>query len=401
MGNAVEWYDFAVYGALAPVLATVFFPAAGTAALTATFAVFATSFVARPVGAVLFGRLADRSGRRPVMVAVIVLMSVATAAIGLLPTWSAVGALAPALLLSLRLVQGLSSGGELPSALVFLVESAPAGRRGLFGGWHLGSTALGLFGGYAVVTVLTATLSEAAMAGWGWRTAFLLAAPLGLVGRFVRRRLDETPAYRRLASPGSPRVQDVLRGRGPAIAGALALVAALSLSFNVWFVFLPGYLVTASEVPSSAALLVTLVGLGVAVVVAPAAGAVSDRVGRRPVLVTACAGIAAFAVPGFALAGSGSLLAMAVAGVVMGVLVGSLQVSAFVAEVFPAQVRVTGSGLTYGVGTALVGGTAPVLASLLVQRGADAWVPLYVVLVAGLALLAALRARETAFVELR
>jgi MHS family proline/betaine transporter-like MFS transporter len=399
MGNAVEWYDFAVYGALSTVLARTFFPGGGEAALAATFAIFATSFVARPVGAVLVGRRSDRGGRRPALSRMIAMMSVATAAIGLLPTWSTVGVLAPVSLLVLRLAQGFSAGGEVPSSVAFLIESAPEGRRGWYGGWHLASIAFGLAGGYGIAAVLSATLSADALLSWGWRVAFLVAAPLGLTARYIRRRLDETPVFRAVDAPAAPLVGDVLRGRGWRVARGFLAVAALSLAFNVWFVFIPSLLTATDGVPLTRSLAFAVVGLCAAAATAPAVGRLSDRIGRRAVLIGGTLAVTAFAVPGFGLARH-STVGLFASAFVMGVLIGTLVVSAFVAELFPTAVRATGVAVTYGVASAVFGGTAPLVATLLADASLSWAVPGYVATMAVLACAAVVTAEETAFGEL-
>jgi MFS transporter, MHS family, proline/betaine transporter len=399
LGNAVEWYDFAIYGAFSTILARIFFPIGGGAALAATFAIFATSFIARPVGAAVVGRRSDRLGRRPALSRVIVLMTVATAAIGLLPTWAAIGVLAPVSLLVLRLMQGFSAGGEVPSSVAFVIESAPEGRRGWYGGWHLAGIAAGLAGGYGVAALLTAILSEEALVAWGWRVAFLVAAPLGLVARYIRRRLDETRVFESVVAPATPRLAEVLRGRGARASGGFILVAVLSLAFNIWFVFLPSRLAASGAVPLGPALGFGVLGLVAAACTAPVMGRLSDRIGRRRMLIAGTLALAAFAVPGFALAGR-SIPGLLVADVVVGMLIGTLVVAAFVAELFPTAVRATGVALTYGMATAVFGGTAPLIATLLVATDLAWAVPVYLAVVALLALAAAVKARETAFSSL-
>jgi MHS family proline/betaine transporter-like MFS transporter len=401
LGNAVEWYDFATYGAFSTILARTFFPTGGRAALAATFAIFATSFIARPVGAMVVGRRSDRLGRRPALSRMIAMMTAATAAIGLLPTWSAIGVLAPVSLLLLRVAQGFSVGGEVPSSVAFLVESAPEGQRGWYGGWHTASIALGLAGGYGIAALLSATLSDNALRGWGWRVAFLLAAPLGLVARYIRRQLDETRMFEAVLAPATPRLLgDVLRGRGAGVSRGLVLVAALALAFNVWFVFLPSHLAASGTVPLGQALGIGVLGLFAAVGTAPVMGRLSDRIGRRAVLIAGTVAMATFAVPGLALA-SGSVPGLLVSDVVMGVLIGTLAVTAFVAELFPTAVRATGVALTYGVATAVFGGTAPLVATLLAVAEAAWVIPAYLAVVAVLALAAAVTSEETAFTKLR
>jgi MFS transporter, MHS family, proline/betaine transporter len=400
LGNAVEWYDFAVYGAFSTVLARVFFPNGGRAALAVTFAIFATSFVVRPLGATVIGRRSDRLGRRAALSRMIVLMTVATTAIALLPTWAMAGVLAPVLLLALRLAQGFSAGGEIPSSATYLLESAPPGRRGWYGGWHTAGVAIGTASGYSVATLLTAICSEQALRDWGWRLAFLIAAPLGLVARYIRRRLAETRLFEEISVPASPRVvTDVLHGRGGHVLRGAVLVAALSVAFNLWFVFLPSHLAASGATPLSRSLGLGIVGLLAAALTAPLAGRLSDRVGRRPLLVASTLALAAFAVPCFELARH-SALGLLSSNAVMGAAIGMLTVTAFVGELFPTSVRATGIAITYGVATAVSGGTAPLVATLLANGGAGWAVPLYLVLTAAAASVAAFTARETAFDQL-
>jgi MHS family proline/betaine transporter-like MFS transporter len=327
----------------------------------------------------------------------IVMMTVATAAIGLLPTWSTIGILAPILLLLLRLAQGFSAGGEVSSSVAFVIESAPDGRRGWYGGWHMASIAVGLAAGFGVAALFAAVLHDDALTGWGWRVAFLTAAPLGLIARYIRRRLDETQAFESVLAPTMPRlVGDVLRGRGTRISRGFVLVAALGLTFNIWFVFLPSHLAASGAVPLRQALGFAVVGLFAAAGAAPVMGRLSDHFGRRPVLIASTSAIAASTVPGFMLA-SHSVPGRLVSFVGMGVLVGTLTVTAFVAEIFPTPVRATGVALTYGIATAVFGGTAPVMATLFTTIGATWLVPGFVTVMALIALAAAVTAEETAF----
>jgi MHS family proline/betaine transporter-like MFS transporter len=400
LGNAVEWYDFAIYGAFSTVLARVFFPAGEGAALAATFAIFAASFVARLAGAALIGRRSDHFGRRPALSLTIAMMAVATTAVAFLPPWSAIGVLAPVSLLLLRLVQGFSTGGETPSSVAFLVESAPPGQRGRYGGWHTASTAAGLAAGYGVAALFTAVLSPGALADWGWRVAFVFAAPLGLVARYIRLRLAETPSFTEVESPRPPHlIGDVLRGRGAGAGRGFVLIAAFAMAFNVWFVFLPNHLAQSGLVSLGQALAFGVAGLLTAAIAAPLAGRLADRHGRRPLLIAATSAIAAFAVPGFALA-RGSVIGLLVSDIVMGALIGSLVVTAFVAELFPTGVRATGVALTYGVASAVFGGTAPLIATLLTGAGQTWAVPASLAATALLGLVAAVTARETAFARL-
>ena len=234
----VEWYDFAVFGALAPVLATVLLPpTAGEEAVASIFAVFATSFLARPIGALVAGIRADQRGRRRVLVAMLLLMAGATGAIGILPPWSAVGVVAPVSLVMLRLLQGFSSGGQLATSITFLTEFAPDRRRGWYGGWHTATVALGLGAGLSAGAMAASALSPAELEDWGWRVPFLVAVPLGVVALYIQLRLTESPAFvRKSAEPVTTRhLSTTWRHHRSTVTAGFALVAVLSGGFNLWF----------------------------------------------------------------------------------------------------------------------------------------------------------------------
>jgi MFS transporter, MHS family, proline/betaine transporter len=253
VGNLVEWYDFALYGAFATVLAAAFLPEADPASgLLATFAVFGVAFLARPAGALLFAHQGDRLGRRRALAASILLMAVATAGIGLLPTYEQVGWLAAALLVLLRAGQGVAVGGEYGGSAALVVEYAPADRRGWYGGWQWATVALGLAAGVAAAVLLSATLEPSALRGWGWRLAFLLALPLGLVGRYIRLRIEETPGFRaiqRLGTAAHTPLADTMRTARWEVATGFGIVAAVTATFNIVFVFLPSHLAATGRAP--------------------------------------------------------------------------------------------------------------------------------------------------------
>ena len=374
IGNAVEWYDFALYGAFATVLASTFFPSTDRGAnLLAAFAVFATAFTFRPVGALLFGRRGDAS----------------------------IGLVAPALLILLRLAQGLSAGGEAGAASAFAVEYAPAHRRGWYGGWIWATLALGLAAATGAATLLAWRLPPGMLEAWAWRLPFLVALPVGLIGLYLRRRLDETPRFRALQHAHDLAewpLREALRAYPRPMLVGLALVAAASLTFNTFFIYLPNHLVAQRGVPLARALAGALLGLVVMATAAPALGRLSDRVGRKPLLATATLGLLGLTLPVYLLVHRGGPVGLPLGYLALGALLGCFILPSFLSELFPTRVRSSGLAVTYGLGSALFGGTAPFVETLLVQRIGNPLLPAYyVTAVALLAAIGALLTRETAF----
>ncbi|MDQ0994098.1 MFS transporter [Streptomyces sp. V3I7] len=381
VGNFIEWYEFGVYGYFATVIAERFFTPAGggtVEGLVKTYASFALAFFFRPVGAALFGRLGDRIGRRPVLILVITLMTGATALIGLLPTYATVGVLAPWLLTLLRVLQGLSAGGEFGGAVAVMTEFAPPGRRGLYGAWQSFTVALGLLGGAGVAAALASVLTEAQLSAWGWRLPFLLALPMGLGALWLRLRLDETPPFREQTEtaetlPARDVVWAVALGAGRVMGWAAAGYAFL--------VVLPSYLQTALHATFREALAATvLANLGFAVTIIPA-GVLSDRVGRRPVMLTGAGLVVVLAVPLLNLLQDGGSstsvkgLAVFLAGAVVGLMAGPGP--ALLAEMFPTRVRCTGLGLAYSLSNAVFSGCAGLIITEAVKRTGNVDVPAY------------------------
>ncbi|SCX23816.1 MFS transporter [Mycolicibacterium fluoranthenivorans] len=365
IGNAVEWFDFAIYGFLATFIAAHFFPAGDdTAALLNTFAIFAAAFFMRPLGGLVFGPLGDRIGRQKVLAVVILLMSGATLLIGLLPTYTSIGVAAPLSLLGLRCVQGFSAGGEYGGGAVYLAEYADPERRGLTVTFMAWSGVLGFLLGSVTVTVLQATLPAAAMDSYGWRIPFLLAAPLGLVGLYIRLRLDDTPeftALRTRADIARRPLYEALTTSWRPIMSVIGLFLIFNVGYYVVFTFLPSYLITTLHHSKTASFVsITLAGLVALILILPLA-ALSDRIGRRPLLIAGSAGFIVLAYPLFLLLNSGSLVAAIGAHCALAA-IESVYVSAVVTagvELFATRVRYSGFSVGYNVCVALFGGTTP------------------------------------------
>jgi MHS family proline/betaine transporter-like MFS transporter len=403
IGNAVEWCDFAIYGFLATFIAANFFPAGNeAAALLNTFAIFAAAFFMRPLGGFVFGPLGDRIGRQRVLAVVILLMAVSTLTIGLLPTYDAIGVAAPLLLLFLRCLQGFSAGGEYGGGAVYLAEFATEARRGLTVTFMVWSGVLGFLIGSVTVTLLQALLPADAMESYGWRIPFLLAGPLGLVGLYIRLRLAETPQFAELSKAQwvakSP-LREAVRTEWRPILQVIGLMVVFNIGYYVVFTFLPTYFIKSLHFTKTDAFVsITLASLVALVVILPLA-ALSDRVGRKPMLIAGSLAFAILGYPLFLLLNSGSLPAAIAAHCALAV-IEAVYVSAAVAagvELFTTRVRYSGFSIGYNVCVAAFGGTTPYVVTWLTAQTGDNVAPAYYVAVAAIvSLVAILTVRETA-----
>jgi MHS family proline/betaine transporter-like MFS transporter len=408
VGNAVEWFDFAIYGFLATYVAKKFFPAGDdTAALLNTFAIFAAAFFMRPLGGFFFGPLGDRIGRQKVLALVILLMSASTLAIGLVPSYDAIGVFAPLLLLLLRCVQGFSAGGEYGSGACFLAEYAPDRHRGFIVAFLVWSVVAGFLLGSLTVTLLEAVLSESAMDSYGWRIPFLLAGLLGGVGLYIRLKLGDTPEFEELRDSGevstSP-LKDAVTTAWKPILQIAGLVVIHNVGYYLVYTFLPSYFTKTLGFSKTDAFISITVASVVGLLLILPLGALSDRVGRKPLLIAGAVGFAVLAYPLFLLLTSGSLVA-AVAGHAGLAALEALFVSTSLAagaELFATKVRSSGYSIGYNTSVALFGGTAPYVATWLTDRTGNSLAPAYYVIVAAVISLATvLTMRETARRPLR
>ncbi|WP_179469088.1 MFS transporter [Mycolicibacterium vinylchloridicum] len=403
IGNAVEWYDFAIYGFLATIISVKFFPPGNdTAALLNTFAIFAAAFFMRPLGGFFFGPLGDRIGRQRVLAIVILLMSGSTLAIGLLPTYASAGVLSPLLLLLLRCLQGFSAGGEYGGGACYLAEFSSDRRRGLVVAFLVWSAVLGFLLGSVTVTLLTAILPDGAMETYGWRIPFLIAGPLGLVGLYIRLRLEDTPAFAELSEAddvaASPLREAVTKAWVP-ILQVIGLMIIHNVGFYVVFTYLPTYFIKTLHFSKTASFVSITTASVVALVLILPLGALSDRIGRRPLLIGGAVGFAVLSYPAFLLLNSGSLataiLAHCLLAAIEAVFVSVSLVAA--AELFATRVRYSGLSIGYNVSVAVFGGTTPYVVTLLAARtGNDYAAGIYVVIAAVVSLLTVLTVRETA-----
>ncbi|CAI1513365.1 Proline porter II [Serratia ficaria] len=401
VGNFIEWYEFGVYGFLATVIAANFFSLQGESEITSlilTYAAFALAFFCRPIGAVIFGRIGDRIGRRPTLIAVLLLMTLATALIGVMPTYAAIGVAAPLLLTLLRMFQGLFAGGEFGGAVSLMTEFAPKGKRGLFGAWQSLTVALGLLAGAGLVALLAALLTREQLYDWGWRIPFLLALPMGAVALWLRLKLQETPTFRQAQqkdAPGAPAAAEVTLGSVlKTIVLGIGRMMGWSAAGYTFLVVMPSYLQTSLHASFQQALVATvLANVGFALTILPA-GILSDKLGRKTVMLTAVIAVILFTFPLLHLLQDpqGSLFAKGAAVLTAGAVVGLLAGPgpAMLAEMFPTRVRYTGLGLAYSLSNAVFSGSAGLIITGLIKQTGNIDIPAYYVVATSLVSLFAL-----------
>jgi MHS family proline/betaine transporter-like MFS transporter len=403
IGSVVEWFDIAVYAYLAAVLGGVFFPSEDpTVSLLSSFAVFGAAFVVRPLGGIFFGTLGDRIGRQKTLAWVLILVSGATLGIGLLPGYAAIGVAAPALLVVLRLLQGFSAGGEMGGASAFVAEYSPPRRRGRLVAWVEMGCILGFLLGSLTVLLLNLVLTTQQVEAWGWRVPFLLAAPLGLVGLYIRTRLEETPEFAALRAGGkvakNPLLESV-RDHWPAIMRAGGFALFQNAALYIILTFIPSYQTETLGYSALLASISSVTCMTVICVLIPVLGALSDRLGRKPVLAGSCALALVLSYPLFVLMGRDDPTLAVVAhlglGVVLAIFLGPTL--AAMNEMFVTRVRYGGFSLGYNLSVSAFGGTAPFIVTWLISRtGNDIAPAFYVMGAAAITLLVVLTARETA-----
>ncbi|WP_102225000.1 MFS transporter [Acidimangrovimonas sediminis] len=389
IGNFTEWYDFGVYSYIVPILSTVFFPDSGIADI-ATFAGLAISFLVRPIGGIFWGILGDRIGRKGVLAFTVLMMAVGTFALGVLPGYAAIGVAAPILLFAARAVQGFSTGGEYVGAMTFLVEHSPDRRRG-----HLTSfLPVGTLSGYVLGSLLVIGLqwglTHDQMVAWGWRIPFLLAAPLGIAGLYLRMRLEETPAYEaqdeeeRELGGRALLEETVYKQWRP-----LLICAGLVLSFNVTNYMLTGYMPTyfseklkLGENTGLVIITVIMVLLGISVTFL---GRLSDRIGRKPLMYTGSILLVVAALPAFWLILQGGAAAVFFGSVIVGAMLVCFMSTepSVLPTLFPTHVRYGATSIGYNISVSLFGGTTPLITAALVDGTGDLMMPAYVLAVAG------------------
>jgi len=401
-GHFVEWFDFGLYGTLATVISLHFFKEGDPqAALLSAFAVFGAGFIMRPLGGLFWGSMGDRIGRKTTLATVILVTSGATLVMGLLPTYDTVGILAPVLLLIVRLVQGFAAGGESSGATTLLAEYAPSNRRGFV------SSFVDVFGfvafivGGGLVFLVTWLISDEALNSWGWRVLFMLALPLGLVGLYLRSKLEDTPEFQNAKAKGevvkNP-LRRSLRTSWRALLFCVGFVVIKAVGHWILQTFMPSYLQTDLHYSPMVAYGATVIGFIVIAALVPCFGLLSDRIGRRPVMLAGCIGFVALTYPTLVLMNAGNFWAATAAMVVLGVFMAAFDgaMSAAMAELFPTNIRYGSMAIAYNVCVAVFGGITPYFATFLIASTGNTFAPAFYVMGAALISgIVVLFARET------
>jgi MFS transporter, MHS family, proline/betaine transporter len=382
IGNVMEWYDFALFGYFVPYISTAFFPDSNTtSALLATWAVFACGFLMRPLGGAIFGYIGDRIGRRRVLVLSVMLMTLPTFVLGVLPTYAQIGIAASFLLIGLRLIQGLSVGGEFSGSVTYMVETAPQNRRGLAGSWaNVGSTA-GLLLGSGAATAVTTFSSQHFAETWGWRIPFLVGLLLGIFAWFQVKRLHEGHISHRdeKHKSRSPLKEAFTKDKKKTFQ-ALAFTAGYGATFYIPLVYLPDYIQRNTSMSLDTAMQINTIATAMILVLIPVSGWVSDRFLRRThFLAIGFFLLAVLAYPMFELVLSGKYAQVLTAQLVFAVLIvfplGSAP--ALLVELFPSDDRLTGYSVAFNIGIGVVGGTTPMVATWLIHKTSVVLVPAF------------------------
>lgn len=385
IGNGLEWYDFVIFGYFSPVFSKLFFPEESQfATLIDIFIIFAIGLLSRPIGAYLFGKLADQQGRKKALLLSVLLMAFSTSFIGLLPTYFDIGILAPILLTLLRICQGISMGGEFTSSLTFLIEHSPPSRKGLVGAWIYSGGFLGSALGAVTVTMTTLCMPAEQLQTWGWRLPFFLGIGIAFLGYFLRMRLNETPAFLELKHSHtiekSP-FRQVFKEKRMEILSIIGIILPNTVWMYLLFVFLPNYLTQIMQWDFTLSLLINLIPLGILMVLLPVIGHASDLWGRKRIIL------------------SGQILLLISAPIALNILSSDsfsdilfLQIfislaltlscgpmAALLTEMFPASLRNTGVSISYNTATGVFGGMTPLLlTSLISLTGGMLWPTLWV-----------------------
>ncbi len=383
VGNALEWYDFVLYVQFSTIIGKLFFPSEDPfTSLLATFGIFAVGFVMRPIGGVLFGLIGDRFGRKSALIFSILMMAIPTALIGFLPTYDQIGITAPICLTIIRLLQGLALGGGFSGCITFIVEHSPSEQRGLIGSSTMFSLGAGVFLGIVVSLFFSTYLSEADFISWGWRLPFIVSLAIGMVAFYIKNHVNESPIYLQAKAHGNlskAPLKEVFTKHWKELIIAIAIYLTVTLPFYSFTAFFSTYLQQHADVKLKDALIINGIAILFFMFAIPISGYLSDKYGRKPVLMMSALLIALVSYPVFCLLLKGGFIIPLVAQIIFGIALGIYMgpVAAALVELFPTNIRFTGLSLSYNVSAALFGGTAPIVYLNLIKITGSVMSPIF------------------------
>jgi len=370
IGNALEWYDYALYAQFASIIGQHFFPDSEIRE-TLTFAVFAAGFIIRPLGGIFFGNIGDKFGRRAALVIGIITMAIPTAAIGLLPSYAVIGIAAPIILTIIRLVQGFSLGGEFSGCIAYIVEHAPRDCRGIAGSASFVSMCAGMLLGHGTASMFSYFMSQEDLVNWGWRIPFVAGLFIGLIGLYIRSHLTESPIYKSAKDSGSLSkfpLKEIFNKYWVSLIIAIGLYIAVTAPFYTATVFVGNFMQTLGYTRMQASIISSLI-LVTMIVVFPISARISDKVGRRPVLIAGILSMILLVYPIFVGLGSMNFAVAIISQVVFATVIAIYMgpIPTVLVEIFPTRVRFTGVALSYNLSAAIFGGTAPMMGMILMK----------------------------------
>ncbi|EGK10974.1 MFS family major facilitator transporter, proline/betaine:cation symporter [Desmospora sp. 8437] len=390
LGNAMEWFDFGIYSYLAVTIGKVFFPEmTGGVQLIYAFATFAVAFIARPLGGILFGMLGDRWGRKRVLAITLILMAVSTLSIGLIPSYASIGSTATLLLLIARLVQGFSTGGEYAGAMTFIAESTPDKKRGVMASGLEVGTLIGYVAGAGLVTLLTFLLGPKGMVEWGWRIPFWIAAPLGLIGFYLRNHLEETPAFEAMEEAREENepisIKEIFVSYWKTLVIGMVVVFFYNVVNYMVLSYMPSHLSVVLGYGETKGLLLIVIVMVIMIPIVILMGYFGDRIGAKRIVQGGLIGLIFLSLPSFWLIGNGAVGYVFLGLMMLAVFSSTFQGSmpSLLPSLFYTEVRYGALAITYNISASIFGGTTPLLVSWLINRTKDQLVPAYYLIFAG------------------
>ncbi|MFN7039275.1 MAG: MFS transporter [Alphaproteobacteria bacterium] len=373
IGNTLEWYDFALYGHFATIISKLYFPTDNPSlSLIAAFSVFAAGFLMRPIGGVLFGYIGDKFGRKASLILSILLMAIPTACIGILPTYDQIGIFAPLLLTLIRLLQGLSLGGGFSGCIAFTIEHAPENRRGFAGSASVFSMCAGILLGLGVATLFSHILPIEKYESWGWRVPFIISIFIGLIGLYMKN-LNESPEYIKAKNEGTlskTPLREVTKFYLPELMVAIGIYFTVTVPFYTLMIFMNSFMSKIIGQPIRDALLMNSISIVILMCILPYASSLSDRIGRKPVLIFSSVAFILMTYPIFQLLMTNGFIAPLLGQILFATILAFYiaPVPAILVELFPTSVRFTGVALSYNISAAVFGGTTPAVAIWLIEN---------------------------------